>query len=1042
MRKITTVLMVFLLSAVQLLAQNRTVTGKVTDEKGAAVAGASVKAKGSTKGAITGNDGTFSISVPEKTKQLVITGIGLAEQTVDIPSSGVIAVKMGVKGDELEGVTVNTGIVKVDKKKYTGAVATVTEKDLADRPVGSLDQLFQGRVPGMLALTSSGQPGSSTNVIIRGSGSIEGSSDPLYVVDGMPVEQGVFQGINANDIASITVLKDAAGTALYGSRGSAGVIVATTKRGTPTKARFSYSYQAGIKSKPVNTFEMMNAKELMKAQEDYGKFVVFSPTVATGAPLDPTFVGDPKIMPGWYYSKLNPNNYLIASAADQLLITKAYDSLASSNTNWSDYFLRNGKFSNHELTFTGGVGKARIYSNIGYYNEEGTTLRTDMKRVTWRNNFDFSDDKFSFSFSSSIGYTKTNFQQSTTGNNLGNPFLVSNVSAPYVKPFNADGTYATGVGAMYAAANTLDLTSYDKNYNDQLKTLFSLNASYQISKSLTASLLVGLDFRETQGTNYGSKLAFTRKNSTSITGQAGFVTETITRWFQPDIRPSLSWKKTFKEKHDFDVTAVGEFLKQVQKGYGATGYGIDPRTPNTSAAITPGNGTNQLYQSISKQIVEPDGTTWARTENALASGLFMARYTYDDKYTVTGSIRTDGASKLPEATRWQKFFSLGASWNVTKEKFLANSKVVNDLRVRLSYGNAGNFNNFPFNNYYYIPLYGAGNYAGQSTIAPISPGNPELRWEKIYTTNFGIDFSLFKGRFYGDMDVYSRMTKSLFVSYGLSLVPSPFGDVLKNEGELSNKGFEWNLNYELIRTKNATWTIYTSGGYNKNEVVSLGAASSYEVGTELIKVGKPLGTHYEVEFKGIDAATGMPLYGTVDGKLTNKRSDANRVQNFGTWESPWKGGGGTRLKYKNFEFNVFFTFQKGSQKVNNLEYFVENPVGFLANGYNQSRTLNFWQKPGDIASSPSPEFGSDFSSRLIHDASFIRLREVSAYYTLPQSSLEKLKVIRSLKFYVLGNNLYTWTKWIGPDPEAGATNNNLGEFPNPKAVTVGLEIGF
>lgn len=1023
--------MVFLLSAVQLLAQNRTVTGKVTDEKGAGVAGASVTIDKSNKGVVTSSDGSFTITVPANAKKITVRSASFETQTIDIPSGSSLSIKMvAAKVTDMGVVEVNTGIGKVAKKNFTGASSTVSEKDLSDKPVGSLDQLFQGQVPGLLSLTGSGQPGQSANIIIRGSASILGGSDPLYIVDGVPVEQGVFQGLNPNDFASVDILKDAAGSALYGSRGSAGVIVVTSKRGqVGNKAKMTYSVQMGVKNKPEFTYDMMNTKQLLKAQEDLGN--ILKPDIN-----DPNNAGLKTSLTGWWYSKLNPA-YALLTPAEQAANNAEFDSISNINTNWNDYFFRTGNFSNHELTFSGGSGKTRFYSNLGLYNEEGVTQRTDMKRISWRNNFDYSDDKFSAQISSSIAYTKRNFQQSSTSNSLGNPFLVTNLAVPYVKPYNADGSYAVGAGTSRISTRALELTSLDYNYNDQVKVLFSLDFSYKISRNLIAKITAGIDFRETQNTNYGDKRAYNRITAdpaTAPTTAAGFMSEGLTRYFQPDVRPSLNWKKTFNDKHEFDVSLVGEYLKEANKTFGFTGYGVDPKRPNTPAALLQGNADNRLFANVSG----------GKSENTLLSGLLMGRYTYNDKYTITGSYRKDGASKLPESNRWQSFYSLGLNWDVTKEKFMSNVKKINSLRLRFSYGSAGNFNNFPFSDYYYIPTYSTGQYVGIPTTGPVSPGNPDLKWERIFTSNLGLDFSAFNNRFYGDINFYDRKTKDLFVFKTLSsTVAAPYGSAIySNAGILQNKGFEWNLNYELIKTKNLTLTLYTKGGYNKNQVLSLGGVDPFEQGTELIKEGIAIGSHYEVKWGGVDAATGAPLYYDLSGKLTNVYSAANKVQQFGTWEAPWKGGWGTRIRYKAFDFNILFSFQKGAYKSNNLEYFVENPVGFMLNGYNQAATLNFWKQPGDIASTPSPLYGTNFSSKIIHDASFIRLKEVSVYYTLPQKTLDKIKFIRSLKFFVMGNNLYLWTKWVGMDPEAGATNINLSEFPNPKAATVGLEVGF
>jgi hypothetical protein len=250
-----------------------------------------------------------------------------------------------------------------------------------------------------------------------------------------------------------------------------------------------------------------------------------------------------------------------------------------------------------------------------------------------------------------------------------------------------------------------------------------------------------------------------------------------------------------------------------------------------------------------------------------------------------------------------------------------------------------------------------------------------------------------------------------------------------------------NLNFDVVKNSNVTWTVFGNAGYNKNNVEDLGGETSFEQGTELITIGKPLGSHYEVKYGGVDAATGQPLYYTKEGVLTTAYNASNRVQDFGTWEAPWKGGFGTRVAFKGFDLSTLFSFQQGATKVDNLEYFLENPA-FLAQGYNQSSSLRQWEKPGDIASTGSPLYPFNFSSNIIHDASFMRLRDVTLAYTVPKGTLAKSKIISNLRFYVQGTNLFLWTKWRGRDPEAGATNINISEFPNPRTFTAGLDITF
>lgn len=1004
------------------MAQTKQISGRVTDANGAPLSNVSVMVKGTTVGTTTAADGTYSITVPQTARQLVFSLLSYDDVEMNIGTRTSISPVMQLAGaKDIEGVVV-TGITRVQRSQYAGAASKLGEKDIADRPMGSFDAGLQGRAPGLTILTGSGQPGTPSTVIIRGSNSISGTADPLYIVDGIPVEAGVFQSLNQNDFASIDVLRDAAATALYGSRGANGVMVITTKRGTSGKMKLNYSAQMGVKSRPEFAFRPMNTNEILAAQEAYG--IVANPS-------DPA--ATQQNLPGYWYSPNHPR-WGSLTPQQQAEETAVLDSIRGINTNWEDYIFRNGTFSNHQLSLSGGSGRTRIYSSIALYNEEGTTLRTDMERITLRNNIDYNDEKFNLSLSSQLGYTKRNFQQSTTSNGLANPFLSSAVSVPYHLPYDDAGEFRTGVGAKYAATNQLDLTKYDLNYNDQLKATVGLTAAYNITDKINASITAGADYRQTQGTNYGSKLPFSRRNSTSITGRAGFQQETLDRWFVGSVRPMITYRNNLKDRHDLEFNLVGEYIRTFSKFFSVTGYGSDPKRPNTMASIIPANAANQLFHAVSG----------SKGQSTLLSGLFIGRYTLDEKYTISGSFRRDGSSKLSEENRWANFFSIGGTWDMTKEKFMEKAKFFNVLRVKASYGSAGNADNFPGGFYPYQSTYTGGTYGGLPTIIADDPGDDNLKWESTYTLNFGLDFEVLNRRIYGDFNWYDRTTKDLFVFRGLSATAGfglPYGQEV-NAGELMNRGIELSINGDIIRKKDLTWTLFGNIAYNKNKVLSLGGEESFESGTELIKVGLPLGSHYEVKWAGVDAATGQPLYYDLDGNVTNVYNAANAVQEFGTWEAPWRGGFGTRLKYKGFDLNVLFTFQDGANKVDNLEFFMENPVGFLANGYNQSSDLKFWTQPGDVVNTPSPLFGQNFSSKIIHDASFVRLRDVMLSYNLPRDILSRTKFISNARFFVQGTNLFIWTKWRGRDPEAGVTNINLSEFPNPRTFTAGIDITF
>ncbi|MBS1633682.1 MAG: SusC/RagA family TonB-linked outer membrane protein, partial [Bacteroidetes bacterium] len=956
--------------------------------------------------------------------QLTFSSLSYESQDVTIGNRKTISVVLAEAGaTEMTGVVV-TGITRVKKSQYTGAANKIVAKEIESKPVGSLDQLLQGRSPGLLSLTGSGQPGNSATTIIRGQNSVAGGTDPLYIMDGIPIEVGVFQSINPNDIASIDILRDAATLSLYGSRGSGGVIVITSKRGQAGKVKISYSGQMGVKSRPDFAFTPMTTTELLKAQHDYGKVLI-----------DDAGVNNNSAIPGWYYSSDNPR-YQALSPAGQALADAALDSISKINTNWYDEFFRQGTFSNHEISLSGGTGKTRFFSSMGLYNEQGIINPSDMKRMTLRNNVDFADDKFSFQISTLVGYTKRNFDPAFPGF-IFNSFLTPAIATPYSQARNANGGYYTGGTASdfnYFAANYLDLKTWDKSYNDQIKVNAGINIGYKIAKYLTAGLTAGVDFRETQSSYYESRAAYLRQPgvTTSPTQLAGSMSEGLTRFVNAVVRPSLTFNNKFKNQHDVEVSLFGEYVQEDNKAIYFKGYGIDPRTPNTIGALPTSNS------NLATQIIAPRANN-GLTHSALASGLLMGRYTYKDKYTISGSYRRDGSSKLPEDNRWTGFYSVGAVWNIANENFMNNVKFVNSLRLRASYGGVGNHDNFP-SSYLYLPTYGTGSYAGLPTQIATYPGNKDAKWETTYTLNFGLDFELLNRRLYGDVNWYDRRTKDLFLEKQLAAEGGTFAIYL-NTGELQNTGFEWNLNFDVIRNRNMVWTLFTTGAYNKNTLLSLGGVEPYEDGTSFIQEGLPLGTHYEVTWAGVDASTGQPLYYDLNGNITNIYTASNATTNHGTWEAPWKGGFGTSLTFKGFDFNALFTWQEGAYKVDNLEYFVEN-FGFMSQGFNQSNSLNFWQNPGDVTSTPSPKYPINFSSKIIHDASFLRLKDVVIGYTVPSNLLKNSKVISKARFYIQGSNLFMWTKWRGLDPEAGAVNLNLSEFPNPRAFTAGINLTF
>ncbi|HEY8387908.1 MAG TPA: SusC/RagA family TonB-linked outer membrane protein [Parasegetibacter sp.] len=1015
MRKLVLLLLGSLFAYTQIIAQTRTVTGRVIDEQSEPIPNVSVQARPGDVGVATDAKGAFSISIPLSTKNLEFTAVGYARQIITIPETNNVTVVMKRADDELENVII-TGYSREKRSEFAGAATKVGGDKIKNVPIGSFDQILQGRVPGLTVISTSGQPGSYASMYLRGATSIEGGSVPLFIIDGIPVEATVFQSLNPNDIESVDVLKDATAAALYGSRGAAGVIVVTTRRGSGGKAVLSYSGQYGKKFRPVSKYDMMNARELLQAQEDLGLLI---PTSAT------TFG-----LPGWVLSKKNPD-YINASAQDKARMDQMYDSLLSNETNWDDLIFRDGRFQNHELTLTGGSGKTRFFSNLSMYKEEGIIHRTDMKRLSFRNNLDYSDERLSLAVSTYIGYTKRNFQETDDQGTIGNPFLDTRITPSYIRPYNEDGSIAVGVQGFFAGPNQLDMLKYHKYYNDQAKVMLSANANYRITDHIYAGLLAGLDFRETQSTSYRDPQGWFAQSSSNIRTRSGAHAEGLNRFLTLNSRAFAGYKNSFNDVHEIDFTVYGELIQSYFKGFSFTGYGVDSKRPNTPAAITPGNAGNQLFSAVSG----------SKSEWAMSSLISTGRYTYDSKYTLNLTYRYDGVSSLPENQKFHGFYSVGAIWDVLREPFMNNVASADVLRLKLSYGESANAENFPLGNYGSRVLYDEGLYGDSTTIIPVTTGNAQADWEYTQVTNFGIDYSFFGNKLSGDLNLYNKTTKNLYLDQTLpATAGGQFSSIKVNSGSMRNRGVELTLNYNILRNQNMSWDVNFNGAYNENKIIDLGGMTSYPYGTSQITVGLPFASHYEVAWAGVDAATGKALYYTKDGKITDVYSDEDRVQTWGSSVPKYTGGFGTNFNFKGFEISGFFSFIAGVTRVNNLEFFMENPA-FLLQGYNQAKSLNFWKQPGDIATTESPLYTIEFTSKYIQDASFLRFRNLTVAYNLPQNVLNKVKHISAVRVYLVGQNLHVWTNWKGYDPEISG-NLALDDFPSPRAFTGGIEIRF
>ncbi len=1026
MRKIISLFSALLMFANFSWAQTKTVTGKVTDESKLPVVGASVTFKGGKSGVTTGQDGSFSIKLPTNVKQIIISSVGYEKITLDVSSATNVSVSLKTAAAELSDVVV-TGYGRIKKSQYVGSASKIDKKAIELVPVASFDQILQGRAPGLRVSAGSGQPGAAANVQIRGPKSISGGSTPLYVIDGVPVEASVFQGLNPNDFESVDILKDASSAALYGSRGASGVIVVTTKRGQKGTTRLSYRPQYGITESGNQPFDMMNSSELLSFQEKLG---LLTPDIS---------------LPGWDLSRKNPAN-AGESEATLAIYDRVLDSLRGINTNWADVFQRRGSFQGHDLSISGGTERTRFFISGSYYNEQGIGLRSDITRYTLRSNIDHSTDKFTLQFNNTVGYSTRNFIESENGVALANPFAAAYLALPYHSLFLPDGSVNNGRDPFFGpktGGNAYQRILDVARYNNQLKATTSLSMNYDLTDNFFVGGNAGFDFRETQNTVFQKPGSFTSiggngQDPAAFPRNTGVYSDGFNRFFQASMRGYVGYKGFLDKKklHNISLTANAEKIFRNNKVFSLVGYGLNEKLPNTPAAITPGTVDNQLIPSVSG----------GKTERAYLSYFGLLKYQFSDRYVLDFSVRRDGVSILPKANRFQNFYAAGLLWNTLNESFAKNWTRFSTLRVRLSYGSSANAENFPFGDFGYLPLYQTGSYAGIQTLVPnpSAPGNSAGTWEYTDKANLGIEFGLWNDRLYGELSLYDEITRNLFIQQGLPIENgSTFFSADVNAGKLRNRGIEINLSYDLIRNKNITWTFSGNFSYNQNEILSLGQVNEIpdpDAGT-IAKVGYSLGTHYLNTWAGVDAATGAPLYYTKDGKLTSEFNSSDLTYNFGTSIAPISGGFNTTLKFYSFDISAFFNFQSGFARFNNQDFFQLNHA-FALQGFNLRREmLDMWTTPGQVTNYQSPLYQRQFSSKDVQDASYLRFRNLQVGYTLPMSLFKNQKVIRGCRFYVQAQNIFTFTNWKGFDPE---DDNGIAqyEYPLPRTYTVGLNFDF
>jgi TonB-linked SusC/RagA family outer membrane protein len=1012
MRRFFLFLWSFVLLIGQVSAQNHTISGTVLDANGVPVVGASIALKGSNRGTSTDNNGSFMLTVPDNARTLVISAVNFASLEVGIAGKTTIgSVSLQVANRSLSEVVV-VAYGTQNKTNVTGSVTTINGNVVADKPFTSVDKALQGAVPGMLVSSASGAPGSATDIVIRGIGSINANSSPLWVIDGAIITTSdltvntttanPLSAMNPDDIDNISVLKDAASTAPYGSRAGNGVVLVTTRRGRPGLTHFTVTGEFGQNSR---AYTPSNVPENSLGLQTTLSQALINAGIATSANVDQT------IIQGLGY----PANY------------------TSTNTNWFDAVSQKGGQSQVTMSMSGGNDKTTIYASAGYFDQKGISIASDFQRFTGALAITHkATDRFTLS--ANINGSNTSQHTPLNSGAYANPVLASFFLLPWYTPRLPNGQYRWGANdslGEFPVAATI--------YNPLLQAAWNNNQAQQTAlRGSTAGELKILDNLKFTSRFAGEYVAVQEDqywNPFYGDGyqQGGFASSNYARVFDYTWSNFADLQQKLNAEGDeyFDVKAGIEAYDFKLYSLNATGHGF----PQTLDVKYLANAANPTQASA------------LPTEQTTFSYFGIADFNYKDRYVVSGSVRRDESSVFGADHRWGTFYSVGASWNISEEAFMKQQKIFDLLKLRASYGQTGNTNGFGF--YTALPTYGSSNYSGQAGLAPSNVGDSALTWEKNQSLDLGLDFAVLKDRVDGTVEYYHRTTNDLLSPIPFSFTTG-FGSQNENVGSLVNKGFELLINARPVVTPLFKWEIQFNISHNTNRVTALYKGTSIPSGQFQYTVGHDLQEYYLPIWAGVNSQTGAAQWYTDASRktLTNTYNDATYVLDNLSAAPKVFGGLDNTFTLGPWMLDFQFDYQFGNYIFDSWFNYL-NSDGLYTGGLNQlSRQLTAWQKPGDKTDVPQIVYGdpsqsSQPSTRYLYKGDYIRLRNLQFSYNVSPTLLKKLK-LEKLSIYIRGTNLATWgvDKNLPYDPESGINSQANLEVLIPKTIAGGIKIGF
>jgi TonB-dependent starch-binding outer membrane protein SusC len=992
------------------------VSGRVTDENGDGMPGVNVSIKGTTKGVMTDAAGVYSLQVADGAV-LVFSFVGYATQEMTVGNKTTLNVQLKPDAKALDEVVV-VGYGQVRKSDLTGSVASVSAKEIKAFPTASVDQALSARATGVNVTQASGAPNGGVTVRVRGSNSILAGSEPLYVIDGIPVYSdndaystggnrvagNALASINPNDIESVEVLKDASGTSIYGSRGANGVILITTKRGKAGSTKIDYEGAHGFQS-PAKKLEMLNATEFAQ----YQNLRALSRNQTAPFP-NPTSLG--------------------------------------TGVNWQDETMRTGSVMNHQLTFSGGSEKTTFATSINYFKNNGIVKNTDFERFSLRVNLDskFLNDKVRVGTSTMIARTNSNSIPTDRGG-PGGAIITILGQSPVGTVFNQDGSYRLepydGRFLTNPLAEAMEVLDIDR----ATRILSNNYVQVEILKNLSFKTSLGVDlYSGNRETYYSRETRIGRERNRSYE----LASRNIVNLLNENI---LNFSKKINDNNRIDALVGYTYQQDDNRGFFA----------QTNNFTLDNYDVNNIQNGVTL-ITPSSGRGWWTLQSLLA----RVNYNLMDKYLLTLTVRRDGSSKFGANNKWANFPSAAFAWRMKEEEFLKNNTLISDAKMRVSYGITGN-SQIPLGRS--LAALAAANYlVDGSLVAGIRESrvpNPDLKWETTSMFDIGFDFGLFNNRLQLTMDYFSNQTSDLLLEVALP-TSTGFTSALKNSGTLKNTGFELMAKYAAVNTSSLRWDLTLNASTQRNEVVDLAGTPSFYsfVGSHLgpegsyVTVGQPLGGWYGYQYLGIwqsaDQIRTSPSIEGIDKPGYPRYADVNGDGKIDTGDRTYLGDPNPRfiwglnsdMQIGNFDFAVFIRGAHG-HKIRNLQA-SEHADG--VGNYNQYATAlrDAWSPTNTGGTRPIVDANREFptffrrSNFFIEDGSFVRLQNVSLGYRF-----KNLKHLRNARVYMSAQNLFVITKYTGFDPEVsngGQSALNRGDdydaYPRPRTITFGVQLGF